>query len=153
MNKKLSEGEILNLLDELNEYFIDMSAAGNELEYYLIEYNDKVKNILEKLGIDIDNLHRDETDVKEGTLEISPVFGKIQFQTEKQLLCSRNGFEFKIDKDLVFDEMLDVLEHFCWKVENGKAYSNQTYSQAREVLNKVKGKGYEPKKLFERSDE
>ena len=81
---------------------------------------------------------------------ILPIFC---FQTEKQLLCSRNGFEFKIDKDLVFDEMLDVLEHFCWKVENGKAYSNQTYSQAREVLNKVKGKGYEPKKLFERSDE
>lgn len=52
----------------------------------------------------------------------------------------------------VAEQMLDILEHFCWKVESGRAQSRQTYRQARRILNKIKGEGYVPKKIFERRE-
>lgn len=55
-------------------------------------------------------------------------------------------------KEEVFNQMLDVLEHFCWKVETGKAHSTQTYEQAKQILERVKGEEYTPQQKFERRD-
>lgn len=45
-------------------------------------------------------------------------------------------------------DMVDILEHFCWKVENGYAHSTQTYNQAKEVLERIMGENHKPEQRF-----
>lgn len=52
----------------------------------------------------------------------------------------------------IVNEMLKILEHFCWKVENNRASSAETYRQARGILDRVFGEDYEAKKQCERGE-
>ena len=71
------------LLTELTNYCVEFSCSADELEYYLVEWNEETKGIIKRLGVDPKDIYRSEADLEHGTFELSYLLDKLNLSGDK----------------------------------------------------------------------
>lgn len=140
--------EVLELLNKLLDWEIDSSSNCGELEYILVEINNETKDILNKLGVKLEDFYEEFYDLEEGWIDITPLvwngitwhYGQELWYTGKEFVVWSKEQEemFELLKDEL-KEMTRVKNLYCHcKDKQDKCSYCQRIKRIRRVVDKYK---------------
>ena len=104
--KSLSFDDVLELLNKLSEYVVHVESGNDVIAGFVVELNDKTKNYLCNLGVDLRIIDDDYIDAEEGWVDILTVWCDIQDHYKHDIYYTGDNF---IIKDKEKQELLGAL--------------------------------------------
>jgi hypothetical protein len=99
---------VLDLMNELLEHEIESCGSCGEVEYIIVELNDRTKNILCNLGIKLNEVEDEFYSLEENWIDIvSCVWGDLQWHYGQSLWYTGKKF---IVRDEGKEELLEIIK-------------------------------------------